>query len=234
VEEGVRVTDVKTNASMPTRPLVAALLPVLLAVACSRGAEPAPNDAAPRGPLPASASASASASAERERAALECLTVEPPEGSTKAGGVGGGLAFNGAKKLRSGTVSYEPSFTVTTQAADGNNSNVIHDELMTSFNAQYAQTIQSATGADGFRPSDLQPPKSTPQPVAGTRGHAWQIDTIATFGPRERLPWRAFSITTVYRDRVYVVTAAAALPNVGELKPLADRYFASMRFDACK
>ena len=212
----------KTDTSMPTRSFAAAL-PALLAVACSRSAEPAPNNAAPRGPAPESS----------ERAALECLTIEAPVGSTKAAGVGGGLAFNGAKKLRSGTVSYEPAFTVTTQAADGNKSDVIRDELMTSFNAQYAQAIQSATGSDGFRASDLQPPKSTPQPVGGTRGHAWQIDTIATFNG-ERLPWRAFSMTTVYRDRVYVVTAAAALPNVGELRPLADRYFASMRFDACK
>lgn len=200
------------------------LLPLLLAVACTRHEEPGPADA--------SASAPASA-ASTARATLECLSIEPPDGSTKGGGVGGGLAFRGSKKLRSGTVSYEPAFTVSTQAADGSDSNAIRDELMKSFTAQYEQAVQTATGSDGLRVSDLQPPRSAPQPVAGTRGHAWQIDTIATFNG-ERLPWRAFSMTTVYKNRVYVVTAAAALPNVGELRPLADRYFASMRFDGCK
>ena len=225
MEEGLRVTNVKTtNRSMHARSFAAVLLPALLAalaVGCSRRSEPGPEDAAPR------------VSASPERAALECLTIEVPEGSTKSGGVGGGLAFHGAKKLRADTVSYEPAFTVSTQAADGNNSNTIRDDLMKSFSEQYEQALRSAAGNDGLRVSDLQPPKSAAQPVAGTHGHAWQIDSIATFNGR-RLPWRAFSMTTVYRDRVYVVTAAAALPNVGELKPLADRYFASMRFDGCK
>jgi hypothetical protein len=207
---------------MRAHSFAAVVLPALFAVAaCSRPAEPAPGDAA------------ASVPTSTERAALECLSIEAPEGSTKAGGIGGGLAFHGSKKLRSGTVSYEPAFTVSTQAADGSNSNAIRDELMKSFTEQYEQSLRSVAGSDGLRASDLQPPKSSPQPVAGTRGHAWQIDSIATFNG-ERLPWRAFSMTTVYKDRVYVVTAAAALPNIGELKPLADRYFASMRFDACK
>jgi hypothetical protein len=224
VEEGLRVADVKT---MRTRSFVTALLrlmPALFAVACTRHEEPGPADAnASTGPSAASA----------ERATLECLSIEPPDGSTKGGGVGGGLAFHGSKKLRSGTVSYEPAFTMSTQAADGSDSNGIRDELMKAFTAQYEQAVKSAAGSDGLRVSDLQPPKSAPQPVAGTRGHAWQIDTLATFNG-ERLPWRAFSMTTVHKNRVYVVTAAAALPNVGELRPLADRYFASMRFDGCK
>ena len=196
---------------------------------CSRHAEPAPTDAAPS---VSSASSASSASTSGDRPQLECLTIEAPEGSTKSAGVGGGLAFHGSKKLRAGTVSYEPAFTVSTQAAEGSNSNTVRDELMKSFQEQYDQAVRSAAGTD-IRPTDLEPPKSVPQPVAGTHGHAWQIDTIATFNG-ERLPWRAFSMTTVYRDRVYVVTAAAALPNIGELKPLADRYFASMRFDGCK
>ena len=196
----------------------------ILVSACSRHPEPTPSDAAP--------SVSSASTVPADRAQLECLTIEAPEGATKSGGVGGGLAFHPSKKLRAGTVSYEPAFTVSTQAAEGSNSNTIRDELMKSFQEQYDQALRSAAGTD-IRPSDLEPPKSVPQPVAGTHGHAWQIDTIATFNG-ERLPWRAFSMTTVYRDRVYVVTAAAALPNIGELKPLADRYFASMRFDACK
>ncbi|MEA2751407.1 MAG: hypothetical protein QOI41_5550 [Myxococcales bacterium] len=204
--------------------IAAVVLPLYFcgALACSRPSEPAPTS-----------DASAAANPATGRAALECLTLEAPPGSTTTGGVGGGLAFTGSQKLRSGTVSYEPAFTVSTQAADGNDSNVIRDDLMRSFTEQYAQTIRGSTGASGIQPSDLQPPKSTPQPVAGTRGHAWQIDSVATFNG-ERLPWRAFSMTTVYRDRVYVVTAAAALSNVGELRPLADRFFASMRFDGCK
>ena len=205
-------------------------LSVLLVGACSRHAEPTPtassSDAAP------GASGATNGNAAPQRVSIECLSVEAPEGSTKSAGVGGGLAFHGSKKLRAGTVSYEPAFTVSTQAAEGNSSNTVRDELMKSFQEQYDQAVRSAAGTD-IRPTDLEPPKSAAEPVAGTHGHAWQIDTIATFNG-ERLPWRAFSMTTVYRDRVYVVTAAAALPNIGELRPLADRYFASMRFDACK
>lgn len=210
----------KTNGALAF--LLSVVAP-LLAGACSRHAEPAPT--------PADAAPSPATTGSADRASLECLSIEAPQGTTKAGGVGGGLAFHGGKKLRAGTVSYEPAFTVSTQAADGSNSNAIRDELMKSFTEQYDQTVRSA-GDTSFA-SSLQPPQSVPQPVAGTRGHAWQIDSIATFNG-ERLPWRAFSMTTVYRDRAYVVTAAAALPNIGELKPLADRYFASMRFDACK
>ena len=209
---------------MKTNAAPACLLFALLAAACSRHAEPAPSDAAPSTTTPADR-------ATAERASLECLSIEAPEGTTKAGGVGGGLAFHGAKKLHAGTVSYEPAFTASTLAADGSNSNTMRDELMKSFTEQYDQTVQSA--GDTTFASSLQPPQSVPQPVAGTRGHAWQIDSIATFNG-ERLPWRAFSMTTVYKNRAYVVTAAAALPNVAELKPIADRYFASMRFDACK
>ena len=211
----------------PLAALVALSAILALASACSRHAEPTPtpNDAAP------SVTNATTASAP-ERASIECLTIEAPEGSTKSAGVGGGLAFHGSKKLRAGTVTYEPAFTVSTQAADGSTSKTIRDEMMKSFQEQYDQAVRSAAGTE-IRATDLEPPKSTPQPVAGTHGHAWQIDTIAVFSS-ERLPWRAYSMTTVYRDRVYVVTAAAALPNIGELKPLADRYFASMRFDACK
>jgi hypothetical protein len=224
VEEGLRVADVTTMRARFFDTACVLLTTAVFATACTRHAEPAPGDA--------SVNATASG-ASAERATLECLSIEPPDGATKAGGVGGGLAFHGSRKLRSGTVSYEPAFTVSTQAADGSDSSAIRDELMKAFTAQYEQAKESAAGSDGLRVSDLQPPRSTPQPVAGTRGHAWQIDTIATFNG-ERLPWRAFSMTTVYKNRVYVVTAAAALPNVGELRPLADRYFASMRFDGCK
>ena len=41
-------------------------------------------------------------------------------------------------------------------------------------------------------------------------------------------------MSTIFRDRVYVETAAAALSNIGELKAIADRYFATIRFDSCK
>lgn len=221
MEEGLRVTDVKMRAAPSMLFVLAA---ALLAAGCSRRAEPTPGDASPHG--------AASASASPERASLECLTVEAPAGSTKAAAVGGGLAFHGAKQLRSGTVSYDPAFTVSTQAAEGSDANAVRDELMTTFTAQFAQVLHGASRADGFQASELQPPKSTPARVAGLAGHAWQIDSVATFNG-ERLPWRAFSMTTVHKDRVYVVTAAAALSNVGELKPIADRFFASMRFDGC-
>jgi hypothetical protein len=204
--------------------MVSVLAAALLAAGCSRRAEPTPTDTSTHG--------SASASASPERASLECLTVEAPAGSTKAAAVGGGLAFHGAKQLRSGTVSYDPAFTVSTQAAEGSDANAVRDELMTTFTAQFAQVIHGASRADGFQAGDLQPPKSTPARVAGLPGHAWQIDSVATFNG-ERLPWRAFSMTTVHKNRVYVVTAAAALSNVGELKPIADRFFGSMRFDGC-
>jgi hypothetical protein len=175
----------------------------------------------------------ASASAAPERGTLECLSIAGPQGSTKAAGVGGGLAFRGATQLRSGTVSYDPSFTVTTQAAEGATVNAVRDELLASFTKDYAAVMRTASRAGGFQPSDLQPPRVTPSPVAGQPGHAWQIDSIASFNG-ERLPWRAYSMTTVFRDRVYVVTAAAALSNVGEIKPIADKFFSSIRFDACK
>ena len=224
----------KTTGALRSRLFVSSLVSLvslvsvaIFANACSRHPEPTPTDTAST-----DAASSASKSGAPERSQLECLTIEAPEGSTKSGGVGGGLAFRGSKKLRAGTVSYEPAFTVSTQAAEGSNSNAIRDELMKSFQEQYAAAVESAAGTT-IRAADLEPPKSVPQLVAGTHGHAWQIDTIATFNG-ERLPWRAFSMTTVYRDRAYVVTAAAALPNIGELKPLADRYFASMRFDGCK
>jgi hypothetical protein len=208
--------------------VVAAAISVAFAAGCSRRSEPTPSDASPRG------SAASTDSGSPGRASLECLTVEAPPGSTKAAAVGGGLAFHGAKQLRSGTVSYDPAFTVSTQAAEGSDANRVRDELMTTFTEQFAQVLRSASAskADGFQASDLQPPKSTAARVAGLPGHAWQIDSVATFNG-ERLPWRAFSMTTVHKDRVYVVTAAAALSNVGELKPVADRFFASMRFDGC-
>lgn len=220
MEEGLRVTDVKTKT------ILAAAFIGALAPGCSRRSEPAPGDASPQ------ASASASASASSNRASLECLTVEAPPGSSKAAAVGGGLAFRGAKQLRSGTVSYDPAFTVSTQAAEGSDANAVRDELMTTFTTQFSQVLRSASRTDGFQASELQPPKSTPARVAGLPGHAWQIDSVATFNG-ERLPWRAFSMTTVHKDRVYVVTAAAALSNVGDLKPIADRFFSSMRFDGC-
>ena len=214
----------RAKAQMRALTLTAIVVTALVATGCSRRAEPAASEAAPH--------ASSSAPAAPERAGLECLTVEAPPGSTKAGGVGGGLAFHGAKQLRSGTVSYDPAFTVSTQAAEGSDANAVRDELMTTFTTQFSQVLRSASRADGFQASELQPPKSTPARVAGLPGHAWQIDSVATFNG-ERLPWRAFIMTTVHKNRVYVVTAAAALSNVGELKPIADRFFASMRFDGC-
>jgi hypothetical protein len=168
-----------------------------------------------------------------ERGVIECLSIQGPAGATKAAGVGGGLAFRGAAQLRSGTVSYDPSFTVTTQAAEGANVNAVRDELLASFTKDYSAVMRTASRMNGFQASDLQPPRVTPSPVAGLPGHAWQIDSIASFNG-ERLPWRAYSMTTVFRDRVYVVTAAAALSNVGEMKPIADKFFSSIRFDACK
>lgn len=192
------------------------------AAGCSnRKAEPAPGDAPP------------DASAATERASIECLSIEAPAGGAKVGGLGGGLAFRGQKQLRSGAVSYEPSFTVTTQAAEGANVGAVRDELLANFTKDYAAVMRTASRTGGLQPTDLQPPRVTPAPVAGLPGHAWQIDSIATFNG-ERLPWRAYSMTTVFRDRVYVVTAASALSNVGELKASADRYFSSIRFDACK
>ena len=175
----------------------------------------------------------ASADAGAERGQIECLTIEAPYGSAKVAGVGGGLAFRGAKQLRSGTVSYEPSFTVTTQAAEGANLNAVRDELMESFRKDYAALSHEANRTGAVQVSALQPPRVTSSPVAGLPGHAWQIDSLASFNG-ERLPWRAYSMTTVFRDRVYVVTAAAALSNIGEMKPIADRFFSSIRFDACK
>jgi hypothetical protein len=219
VEEGLRLAD------LMTRPLVTWLALFLLGgLGCSnKKSEPAAT----------ATSTDASADAGPQRGQIECLTIEAPPGSTKAAGVGGGLAFHGAKQLRSGTVSYDPSFTVTTQAAEGANVNAVRDELMESFRTDYAAVMRTASRTGGFQASDLQPPRVTSSPVAGLPGHAWQIDSVASFNG-ERLPWRAFSMTTVFRDRVYVVTAAAALSNIGEMKPIADRYFSSIRFDACK
>lgn len=210
-----------------TRTLVPLLALLSLGgLACSnRKSEPA-------GSSPGAPDASA-ADAAPERGIIECLSIEAPAGSTKAAGVGGGLGFRGAKQLRSGTVSYDPSFTVTTQAAEGANLNAVRDELLASFTKDYSAVLRTASRTGGIQASDLQPPRVTPSPVAGLPGHAWQIDSIASFNG-ERLPWRAYSMTTVFRDRVYVVTAAAALSNVGELRPIADRYFASIRFDVCK
>jgi hypothetical protein len=200
------------------------LLASLASMACSKDkAEPSPSGAGSR-----------SRAGERvatDRAALECLTVEAPAGSAKAGQVGG-LTFQGVAKLRAGTVEYAPAFTVSTQAAEGGSSNSVRDEMLTAFKADFAQVLRSAGPRDGLRTAGLQPPRATPTTVAGQPGHTWQVDSIATFNG-ERLPWRAFSVTAVYRDRVYVVTAASALANVAELKPLADRYLASVRFDAC-
>jgi hypothetical protein len=201
-----------------------ASLASVTSVACSKDKpEPSPGGAASQTP--------AGERAATERVALECLTVEAPAGSTKAGQVGG-LAFQGLAKLHAGTVEYAPAFTVTTQAAEGGNSNSVRDEMLTAFRADFAQVLRSAGPRDGLRTAGLQPPHATPSNVAGQPGHSWQVDSIATFNG-ERLPWRAFSVTAVYRDRVYVVTAASALANVAELKPLADRYLASVRFDGC-
>ena len=218
MEEGVRIAHVMTRTLVTMIALLS-----LGGVGCS-------NKKAELGPA---AVADASVDAGPERGQIECLTVEAPYGSTKAAGVGGGLAFRGAKQLRSGTVAYDPSFTVTTQAAEGANLNAVRDELMESFRKDYAAMLHEASRTRGLLVSQLQPPRVTSSPVAGLPGHAWQIDSVASFNG-ERLPWRAYSMTTVFRDRVYVVTAAAALSNIGEMKPLADRYFSSIRFDACK
>ncbi len=183
-------------------------------------------------PTGSSQGASTSADAAPQRGAIECMSIEAPAGSSKVAGVGGGLAFRGAKQLSSGTVSYDPSFTVTTQAAEGANLDAVRDELLASFTKDYSAVMRTASRTVGFAPSDLQPPRVTPAPVAGLPGHAWQIDSIASFNGA-RLPWRAYSMSTIFRDRVYVVTAAAALSNIGELKSIADRYFATIRFDAC-
>ncbi len=182
---------------------------------------------------PTASASQTDASAAPVRGLIECLSIEGPAGSTKASSVGGGLAFRGATQLRSGTVSYDPSFTVTTQAAEGASVDAVRAELLESFTKDYSAVLHTASRTGGFEPRDLQPPRVTPAPVAGLPGHAWQIDSIATFNG-EHLPWRAYSMTTVFKDRVYVVTAAAALSNIGEMKPIADRYFASIRFDGCK
>lgn len=211
--------------TMPPGSVVLLALVVLATPACAnRKSEPTGSSA--------STSTSAEAAAP-ERGVIECMSIEAPAGSSKAGGVGGGLSFRGKKQLRSGTVSYDPSFTVTTQAAEGANLEAVRDELLASFTKDYSAVMRTASRTGGLQPSDLQPPRVTPAPVAGLPGHAWQIDSIASFNG-ERLPWRAYSMSTIFRDRVYVVTAAAALSNIGELKPTADRYFATIRFDACK
>jgi hypothetical protein len=206
---------------------VVAAFALLLAPAlgCSRKAEIAPQ--------PATDAAADVRAVSTERGHIECLSIDAPAGSTKGAGRGGGLAFHGAKQLRAGTVSYDPAFTVTTQAAEGADVDAVRDELMTSFTQDFAVVMRTASRTGGFQASDLKPPRVTAAPVAGRPGHAWQIDSVASFNG-ERLPWRAYSMTTVFRDRVYVVTAAAALENIGDLKPIADRYFASIRFDACK
>jgi hypothetical protein len=201
----------------------------LAALGCSKDKpEPSPTGASSSSQ---SRSANGAADSARERATLECLTVEAPRGSTKAGRVGG-LSFQGLAKLHAGTVEYAPSFTVSTQAAEGGSSNSVRDEMLTAFRADFAQVLRSAGPRDGLRTAGLQPPRATPAVIAGQPGHSWQVDSIAAFDD-ERVPWRAFSVTAVYRDRVYVVTAASALANIADLKPLADRYLASVRFDAC-
>jgi hypothetical protein len=181
----------------------------------------------------ARASSDPIADAAPERGTIECMSIEAPPGSSKAAGIGGGLSFRAGKQLRSGTVSYDPSFTVTTQAAEGAKVDAIRDELLATFTKDYAAVLRTTSRTGGLPPSELQPPRVTASPVAGLPGHAWQIDSVVSFNG-ERLPWRAYSMTTVFRDRVYVVTAAAAMTNIGELKASADRYFASIRFDVCK
>jgi hypothetical protein len=199
------------------------LVPCLALCACSnRKSELAPQ---------AATDAAVDAPVARQR--LECLTIEGPPGSTTGAATGGGLAFHGAKQLHTGSVAYDPAFTVTTQAAEGADTNAVRDELLKSFTDDYLQTMRTVNRTGGLSAAALQPPRVTAAPVAGQPGHAWQIDSVASFNG-ERLPWRAYSMTAIFRDRVYVVTAAAALPNIGELKPIADRYFASIRFDACK
>ena len=189
VEEGLLVADVSghphdTNDTNARHIARASLC--LGGLACSnRKSEIAPSSS--------SHAASDATTAAPERGIIECLSIEAPAGSTKAAGVGGGLAFHGAKQLRSGTVSYDPSFTVTTQAAEGANLNAVRDELMASFTKDYSAVLRTASRTGGIQVSDLQPPRVTPSPVAGLPGHAWQIDSIASFNG-ERLPWRAYSM----------------------------------------
>jgi hypothetical protein len=228
VEEGLRVSDVMVDRGRRTEVMracvLSAVLPLaLFAAGCTRRAEPGPNDAAPSAP----------AAALPARATLECLTIEAPAGTTKGGGVAGGLAFHGAKRMRAGTITYEPAFTVSTLAAEGGDSTAIHDELMATFKNDYVAVMHGAKGLHGLQIADLQPPKSTPALVAGLPGHAWQVDSIGSFND-DHVPWRGFSMSAVFENRAYIVTAGAALSNVGEMKPLAERYFASIRFDGCK
>jgi hypothetical protein len=182
---------------------------------------------------PTRASAAPPAAAAPVRASLECVSVEAPAGYTKQDGNVGGLAFRGPKKLRAGGVEYDAAFTVATQAAEGSDANTLQSELMTSFTTDYARATKTAARGGGVDFAGLQAPRATPTSVAGQPGHSWQVDTIASFNG-ERLPWRAFSVTTVFKNRAYVVTAGAALANVAELKPLFDAYLASVRLDACK
>ena len=126
--------------TMPRWSVALLALLVLAAPACAnRKSEPTGS----------SQGASTSADAAPERGVIECMSIEAPAGSAKAAGVGGGLSFRGAKPLRSGTVSYDPSFTVTTQAAEGASLDAVRDELLASFTKDYSAVMRTASRTGG-------------------------------------------------------------------------------------
>jgi hypothetical protein len=183
----------------------------------------------------------ATAAPKPQRIALRCLTIEIPAGTTQKPGnlppeaTAAGLeqiAFFG-RRVQVDAVEYTPELSVTTEPAEGETADTYRDSLLETFKAKYEEVLRLASPEGGFRASDLKPPKVVSAKVGGIPGHRWQVDAIATF-EGHRVAWRAFNLTTVYRGRAYVITAAGAVQNSTELRRTADRLFASASFEACR
>ena len=184
---------------------------------------------------------SATAAPRSARVTLHCLTVDTPaRAKQKPGTLPPEATAEGIDKIafvgdrvQADKVEYTPELTVTTTPANDETADSFRDGLLQTFQENYDEVMRLAAPEGGFKVSDLQPPKVTATKIGGIVGHRWQIDTIATF-EGHRVPWRALNLTTVYRGRAYVVTAAGAIVNSADLKPIADRFLASVRFDACR
>jgi hypothetical protein len=197
------------------------VLVALVLVACTR-ARPSSMESAPEASTPTDSG---------PRVTLACLSAEQPPGTTQVAGKLADVVFR-AEQVKAGEAAYYPTFTLKTDDAHGVDANGFREDLEATFKEQYEETKRTAS-VPGVDVKSFAPPTSTPSRVAGLPGHRWQVETLASFAGH-KVHWRSVSLTTVYRDTAYVVTVAAAKDHLAAMQPAIDRFFASLRFDACR
>jgi hypothetical protein len=162
---------------------------------------------------------------------VNCLSVERPPETEQVPGNLAKVAFQGAPREAAG-LTYRPTFAVATGEARGQTADDFRDDLKETFEADYEETKRLAGPKSGFQVESFAAPTWSVARMGGAPGHRWTIDSIATFEGK-KIPWRAVSLTTVYRDTAYILTVGSARADLGAMGASIDRYFASARFDGC-